>query len=170
MSFACGCGASLTAVIGTPAIVCPACRRWVNVPGFAPPRRSTHLPVWIVVAVVVAFLGISALGVFVYWGGAKARDELQESKRDVQRELVHQFVSEGYVDWARHHPTQACPASLMEVADELGRNDILDAWGRDLIMFCGDNLPPGARRDGFAVMSLGPDGQQGTKDDITSWE
>jgi hypothetical protein len=38
---------------------------------------------------------------------------------------------------------------------------LLDAWGSPYVMFCGANLPPGAR--GIAVMSLGPDQKQGTR-------
>ncbi len=125
-------------------------------------KGMTLLEIMIVLAILALVMGLLL--------GPRILRAFQESKEDIQRELIHKYVSEGYVDWARHNPTKACPGSLMEVATEMGRNDIKDAWGRDLLMFCGDNLPPGAQKDGFAVMSLGSDGQQGTKDDIKSWE
>ena len=93
-----------------------------------------------------------------------------DSKPENQRAIVKKYVYEGFVDWARRNPTKGCPSNIQEVSEQMGRADSKDTWGRELIWFCGDNLPPGAARDGFAVMSLGPDGQQGTKDDIKSWE
>jgi hypothetical protein len=38
--------------------------------------------------------------------------------------------------------------------------------GASLVL--GDTAPPGAK--GFAVLSFGPDGSQGTPDDIKSWQ
>jgi len=121
----------------------------------------TLLEIMIVLAILALVMGLLL--------GPRILRAFQESKEDVQRELVKKYVSEGYVDWARHHPTKACPASLQEVADEMGRSDIKDSWGRDLQMGCGQNLPPAASKDGFAVWSLGSDPND-PKDDIKSWE
>jgi prepilin-type N-terminal cleavage/methylation domain-containing protein len=121
----------------------------------------TLLEIMIVLAILALVMGLLL--------GPRILRAFQESKEDVQRSLVKKYVSEGYVDWARHHPTKACPTTLQEVADEMGRNDIKDNWGRDLQMGCGQNLPAGAAKDGFAVWSLGADPND-PKDDIKSWE
>jgi prepilin-type N-terminal cleavage/methylation domain-containing protein len=121
----------------------------------------TLLEIMIVLAILALVMGLLL--------GPRILRAFQESKEDVQRSLVKKYVSEGYVDWARHHPTKACPGSLQEVADEMGRNDIKDAWGRDFQMGCGQNLPAGAAKDGFAVWSQGADPND-PKDDIKSWE
>ncbi|MDQ3334218.1 MAG: type II secretion system protein GspG [Myxococcota bacterium] len=44
----------------------------------------------------------------------------------------------------------------------------VDDWKRPLKSYCGSTLPPGAK--GYGVRSLGPDGIDGTADDITSWQ
>lgn len=124
-------------------------------------RGMTLLEIMIVLAILALVMGFLV--------GPRIYRAFQESKEEVQRATIRKYVYEGYLDWTRKHPTQACPGSLMEVSEEMGRPDSKDAWGRELIMFCGDSLPPGVK-DGFAVMSLGPDGQQNTKDDIKSWE
>ena len=125
-------------------------------------RGMTLLEIMIVLAILALVMGLLL--------GPRILRAFQDSKEDTQKALVKKFVFEGYVQWSIRNPTKACPSSLQEIATELGRNDSKDAWGRELIMFCGDTLPPGAAKDGFAVMSLGSDGQQNTKDDIKSWE
>ena len=125
-------------------------------------RGMTLLEIMIVLAILALVMGFLV--------GPRIYRAFQESKEETQKAIVKKYVYEGFVDWARKHPTQGCPGSLMEVAEEMGRNDSKDAWGRELIMFCGDNLPPGASKDAFAVMSVGADGQANTKDDIKSWE
>jgi prepilin-type N-terminal cleavage/methylation domain-containing protein len=125
-------------------------------------RGMTLLEIMIVLAILALVMGLLL--------GPRILRAFQESKEDTQKALVKKYVFEGFTQWAIHNPTKGCPGSLQEIATELGRNDSKDAWGRELMMFCGDTLPPGAAKDGFAVMSLGPDGQQNTKDDIKSWE
>ena len=57
----------------------------------------------------------------------------------------------------------------MELNEYMNSKDTKDTWGREIIMLCGDNLPPGIK-GGFGVMSLGSDGQQNTPYDIKSWD
>ena len=138
-------------------------------PTNAPRRRSrrrlqrgmTLLEIMIVLAILALVMGLLL--------GPRILRAFSEAKEDTQKALVKKYVYEGFLDWARKNPTKGCPSSLQEVATAMGRNDSKDAWGRELLMFCGDTLPPGAAADGFAVMSLGPDGQQNTADDIKSW-
>jgi len=122
----------------------------------------TLLEIMIVLAILALVMGLLL--------GPRILRAFQSSKTDTQRAMVQKYVFEGYTQWSIHNPTKGCPASLAEIADELGYKDTKDGWGHELIMFCGDNLPPGAAKDHFAVMSLGDDGQQNTKDDIKSWE
>ena len=51
----------------------------------------------------------------------------------------------------------------------MNKKDTKDGWGNELVMLCGENAPAGAST-GFGVLSMGPDGKQGTDDDIKSWE
>ncbi|MCA9675211.1 MAG: prepilin-type N-terminal cleavage/methylation domain-containing protein [Kofleriaceae bacterium] len=132
-------------------------------------RRAARRQAGMTLLEIMIVLAILAL-VMGFLVGPRIYRAFQESKEDTQRAIVKKYVYEGFVDWARRNPTKGCPSNIQEVSEQMGRADSKDTWGRELIWFCGDNLPPGAARDGFAVMSLGPDGQQGTKDDIKSWE
>jgi general secretion pathway protein G len=125
-------------------------------------RGMTLLEIMIVLAILALVMGLLL--------GPRILRAFSDAREDTQKALVRKYVFEGYVDWATRNPTKGCPGSLQEVSERMGRNDSKDAWGRELIMFCGDTLPPGAAKDGFAVMSLGADGQQNTADDIKSWE
>jgi len=125
-------------------------------------RGMTLLEIMIVLAILALVMG------FVI--GPRIYQAFTESKVETQKATIRKYVYEGFVDWARKNPTKGCPGSLQEVSDEMGRKDSKDVWGRELQFFCGDSLPPAAAKDGFAVLSLGADGQQGTKDDLKSWD
>src|SRR5689334_12319806 len=86
-----------------------------------------------------------------------------DQAEDSQKNLVMKFKFQGRVAWRIHHPGVACPASLQEVADELGLKDAKDAWLQELVMLCG---PEGKV---FEVFSVGRDGRPHTSDDIKSW-
>ena len=61
-----------------------------------------------------------------------------------------------------------CPRGIDELVWQkyLDRNNAKDPWGRDLIFHCpGSSDSPGAD-----ISSTGPDKQEGTSDDIKSWE
>lgn len=92
-----------------------------------------------------------------------------EDKRDFAARTAKKLAWEAYPEWLAAHPDRECPAKL---ADVVGRADIAttDPWGHPYKMMCGKrNLPHGAK-GGLAVLSLGEDGQEGTADDIKSWE
>lgn len=78
--------------------------------------------------------------------------------------LVRSLAFEMYPEWASGTPNK-CPATLGEIATNLRTQD---AWGTELRMFCGDNVPAGATE--FAVVSAGADRKFGTADDVKSWE
>jgi serine/threonine-protein kinase len=64
-----------------------------------------------------------------------------------------------FAAWATAHPTATCPT-----ARDLGVG-VFDPWGHALVTTCTDQ--PADQRVG--VISLGPDGIAGTKDDVSSW-
>jgi hypothetical protein len=81
---------------------------------------------------------------------------------------VKKYAFEAYPEWAAAHPDKECPAALTELDQYMGKDAGKDAWGNTYTMYCGKDLPAGAR--GLAVASPGPDGKLGTADDIQSWK
>ncbi|HEX7701601.1 MAG TPA: type II secretion system protein GspG [Kofleriaceae bacterium] len=77
------------------------------------------------------------------------------------------YAYEAYPSWAAAHPEKACPTSLADLNEYVSRKDTKDPWGHDFKMMCGATVPAGAK--GLAVLSFGPDGKEGTADDIKSW-
>jgi hypothetical protein len=88
------------------------------------------------------------------------------SNADDAQAMVKQYAFEAYPQWAAAHPDQDCPASIDELATYTSALP-LDPWGHALVAQCGPALPAGAK--GIAIHSLGPDGVDGTADDIRSW-
>jgi hypothetical protein len=95
-------------------------------------------------------------------GTAAADPHVDEAKIVVQK-----FAFEAFPSWAAAHPAKACPAKLADLLEYTDRKDIKDPWKHDLKMFCGANVPAGAK--GLAIQSAGPDGKLDTADDIKSW-
>jgi hypothetical protein len=93
----------------------------------------------------------------------------QQDKIDVVDIQVKKLALEIYPRWAMSNPAKQCPASLAELAASMSsEHDFTkDIWDRPLKMLCGSSAPPEAK--GFAVISFGPDGTEGTDDDIKSW-
>jgi hypothetical protein len=75
--------------------------------------------------------------------------------------LVRSYTYEAYPKWKAANPGKRCPPSLAAlgamVVPPLAARDV---WNRDLGLDCA--------HDGIRVFSLGPDGQRGTTDDISS--
>src|SRR4051794_24399697 len=82
---------------------------------------------------------------------------------------VKRLAFEAYPQWAAAHPDKACPAKLEELLEYVDRNTTAqDPWRHPYKLMCGTSLPAGAM--GLAILSFGPDGQEGTADDIKSWQ
>lgn len=109
---------------------------------------------------------VAAVLALVACKGDSKPTHADETKRDIERLHVQRIAHEGFPMWSLKQANVPCPASLAEVAAVL---DVptKDAWGRELAWFCGTNLPAGASP--FGVQSAGPDGEQGTDDDVRSW-
>jgi hypothetical protein len=68
--------------------------------------------------------------------------------------------------WNEQHPG-ACPGSLAEmVGGDTEPKVHVDPWGRPFVLKCGETAPEGHP---IGVLSLGPDGQEGTDDDLRTW-
>lgn len=129
-------------------------------------RGMTILEIMIVLAIIALVMGFLI--------GPKVIRMFGESKSDLTKLQVKEYADSAYLMWQKNNPGKACPASLADLnqytnrKSKDGKPDIADSWGNDMIMMCGQNLPPGAM--GIAVMSVGEDGKPNTGDDIKSWE
>jgi hypothetical protein len=91
-----------------------------------------------------------------------------DEKKDQRAELtVKKYAFEAFPSWSQAHVEKACPDKLVDLNEYMNEKDIKDPWGNDYVLYCGANLPAGAK--GLAVSSNGPDGKPGTADDIKSW-
>ncbi|HEY4243311.1 MAG TPA: type II secretion system protein GspG [Kofleriaceae bacterium] len=90
------------------------------------------------------------------------------SKVDDATLRVRKYAFEAFPQWAMVHANKQCPdtvAALNEYVKATGTND---PWGHPYRMFCGANVPDGAKT--LAIASDGPDGKPNTPDDIDSWK
>jgi hypothetical protein len=107
-------------------------------------------------------LGLPAFGV-----GAPGPDKpTAMDETQLVKLLVSAYAEEAYPRWMEQHPDKPCP-SIKELGDILPIDPSIprtvDPWGHELIVKCKD--VPGK----IGVMSVGPDGHEGTADDIRSW-
>ncbi len=101
-------------------------------------------------------------------------DEATSDTRQRPNYAKEAFVARGRVAfyaaklaaWFADHD-QGCPTSLDEiVAAATVHTSHTDPWGRAYVLKCGPTAPDDARG---GILSLGPDGQEGTDDDLRSW-
>jgi hypothetical protein len=85
------------------------------------------------------------------------------------RDTIYEYVDEAFPKWSMSH-SGACPDKIddLDVYLHQQRAPNTDPWGNPYQLRCGRNLPAGA--EGIAVWSFGPDGREGTPDDIQSWK
>jgi general secretion pathway protein G len=120
----------------------------------------TLIEIMIVLAIIALVMGILV--------GPAILSQWTKARRDTSRVMTTQIASA----WARWRlsSTRDCPESVDELREELGRRRderIVDAWGAPYVIKCGDERPDDC--DDFCVLSKGPDGKEGTADDITNW-
>jgi general secretion pathway protein G len=121
------------------------------------------------IMIVIAILGLLVVIVVPRVMGA-----LGSSKIDLTKVQVDKISREYYPRYFAANGDNPCPATLMEIGKFIDGNmtedEFKDAWGSPIKFSCGTgNLPAGVK-DGIAVWSLGEDKQDGTTDDIKSWE
>lgn len=112
------------------------------------------------IMVVVAIIGMLMSTVGVYAFGRFEKAKITDTKmviKNVEAALVH-FQTEN---------TDSCPKGIADmVSQKILPKEPLDAWGQPLSFKCpGEHNP-----DGADVVSKGKDKQEGTADDIRSWE
>jgi hypothetical protein len=71
--------------------------------------------------------------------------------------------------WAMKPGSKGCP-QLSDLTEFMNSKDTKDPWGEEYVLKCGGDLPAGLSPGSIAVYSKGPDGKDGTGDDIKSWE
>ncbi len=141
------------------------------------PSRGRHTLAWsaaqrgltmLEIMIVIAILGL-VMGLVIV---PKVMGMFGKSQKNLAKLAADKFAFEAYPQWAMAHNDKPCPASLLEVAQNMGKSeeDTKDPWGTPFKMFCGPgNLPAGVK-NGIAVLSFGEDRVENTPDDIKSWE
>jgi len=123
-------------------------------------RGMTLLEIMIVLAILALVMGLVV--------GPRVMRMFSKSKDDIAQLTVKKYAYEAFGEWSQAHPDKACPDKLEDLSQYMDSKDSKDPWGNQYKMFCGQNLPAGAK-GGLAVMSSGPDGKDGTEDDVKSW-
>ena len=112
------------------------------------------------IMVVVAILGMlmSAVGVHAYAQLKKAKVlNTKQIIKNVQQALVQFQVANA----------DACPKSLDVLYQEKYLTaEAVDSWGQPLLFTC----PGEHNKDGADIVSKGEDKQEGTPDDVKSWQ
>jgi general secretion pathway protein G len=125
----------------------------------APRRRQsgfTLLEIMIVLAIIAMIAG--GVGVALFNKFKKAQISTTKMRVKAVRESVTQYMIE----------TPSCPKGMGELLSGkyIDKDKMKDAWGSNIVMKC-----PGTNdTEGADVSSPGPDKQDGTADDIKSWE
>jgi general secretion pathway protein G len=116
----------------------------------------TLLEIMIVLAIIAMIAG--GVGVAVFSKFKKAQISTAKMRVKAARDAVTQYMIE----------TPSCPKGIDELVSGkfLDKNNAKDPWGGAITLKC-----PGANdTEGADVSSPGPDKQDGTADDIKSWE
>lgn len=122
-------------------------------------QGMTLLEIMIVLAILALVMGLVV--------GPRVMKMFGESKVHIAQMTVTKYANEAYPSWSQSHSDKSCPAQLTDLNEYMNNKDVKDPWGNDYKMYCGQNLPNGAK--GLAVMSNGEDGKEGTTDDVKSW-
>jgi general secretion pathway protein G len=120
-------------------------------------RGFTLIEIMIVVAIIGLIMSSVGIVAVKQW----RRAQVEDAKRTVH-------TVEAAVDLFSTQHNDPCPQGGIAglVSERLLKKHPKDPWGQELIFTCpGTNNPEGAD-----VVSKGPDKQEGTADDIRSWE
>lgn len=119
-------------------------------------RGMTLVEIMVVVAIIGMIMGAVAVG---------AMSQLEKAKVKNTKMIIHN-VQEALVHYATDN-TDSCPKALSELVSQKYLNkDPKDDWGQPLMYVC----PSTHGGDSADVWSKGKDKQDGTTDDIRSWE
>jgi general secretion pathway protein G len=112
------------------------------------------------IMVVVAIIGMLMGTVGVYAFGRLQQAKVTDTK------IIIKAVDQAMVHFQTDN-TDSCPKSLSDLyTQKYLTKEPVDAWGQQLIFKC----PGEHNTDGADIVSKGKDKQEGTTDDIKSWE
>ena len=115
----------------------------------------TLLEILIVTALIAGLAAVLYRGIF----SGKKKVDIQTARTSVSNVT-------GKLKAYMAMNSNQCPQTLDDLvtSKDLDKKDLKDPWNRPYVMRC-----PG-QNDDVEVVSFGPDGQEGTPDDIKSWE
>ena len=123
-------------------------------------RRKDAGMTMLEIMIVLALIGLvmSAVGVGVFAQFKKGQRKVAQAQvNDIAGKIV-QFMADN---------SSECPKGMDDlVAQKYLPKKQKDPWNRELIIRC----PGTVNADGVDVVSLGPDGQEGTADDVKAAE
>jgi general secretion pathway protein G len=117
----------------------------------------TLLEIMVVLAIIALLAG--GVGAAVFKQFKKAQISTARLRVKAARDATSQFMIDN---------SSTCPRGIDDLVSQkyLDRNNAKDPWGKELIFRC-----PGTNdTDSADISSTGPDKQDGTPDDIKSWE
>jgi general secretion pathway protein G len=123
-------------------------------------RRSQSGMTMLEIMIVLAIIGLvmSVVGVGVYSSFKKAQKKVAQMAVNEIAQKTIQYMTDN---------NNECPKSVDDlVAQKYMPKKQKDPWNHDFILRC----PGQVNTDGIDVVSLGPDGQEGTADDIKAVE
>ena len=119
-------------------------------------RGMTLIEIMVVVAIISMLMGTVAVGAF---------SQLEKSKVKNAR-MVIKAVEQALVAYQTDN-TDSCPKQLVDLyTQKYLTKEPKDPWGEPLIFKC----PGEHNKDGADLVSKGKDKQEGTADDVKSWE
>lgn len=119
-------------------------------------RGMTLVEIMVVVAIIGMLMGAVAIG---------AMSTLKKAKVKNTKAMIH-TIEQALVHFQTDN-TDSCPKTLSELVTQKYINkEPKDEWGQPLIFVCPGTHNP----DGADIVSKGEDKQEGTADDIKSWE
>jgi general secretion pathway protein G len=117
----------------------------------------TLLEIMVVLAIIALIAG--GVGAAVFKQFKKAQVSTTRLRVKAARDATAQYMMDN---------SSGCPKGIDDLVSQkyLDRNNAKDPWGKDLTFKC-----PGTQdTDSADISSAGPDKQDGTPDDIKSWE
>jgi general secretion pathway protein G len=119
-------------------------------------RGMTLIEIMVVVAIIGMLMGTVAVGAF----GQLEKTKVKNAK------MVIKAVEQGLVAYQTDN-TDGCPKALVDLyTQKYLTKEPKDPWGEPLVFKC----PGEHNSDGADIVSKGKDKQEGTADDIKSWE
>jgi general secretion pathway protein G len=123
-------------------------------------RGMTLLEMMIVLAIIGLVMGLVV--------GPRVIDYLRRARIETTQMKLEMYANQAFTAWSVAHPQAMCPERVADLTEYANGRDAKDAWGNPIKLLCGANVPPGTHH--IALVSLGPDGKEGTDDDLTSWQ